>query len=395
MRRWLTGKALTAVLLLIVSFVTLEVALRAYLAYKVGPSTLLYGLGFERIQLLTPSEAAQQEAQSKMHSVMFHENAVANYSKYFPHQLRYDHDENGNVFTVGINSSGFRGKEFDQEKKTGVIRVVTLGASSTFGYGDRDNETYPHYLEEFLNGRCRNRSVEVINLGIPHLTGDNIYSLFIAEALPLKPDVVTFYEGVNDSERVQDSAAMRAVLKMVRDHLVLVEFVASLRERTAREFSDQDFRRHLEGKVEHFLTNLARLQQESQKRDIVFIVASQQTKSLMVRRQQIKGITYDQEAHMVRAKLREGKKLTANELYFLTHSALMDAERDWAAMNRVPFVDVIRALDQDRDVLVSWVHLTPKGNRMIAAALAEEIQNHTCLHPNPSSLVKASEDQRQ
>jgi hypothetical protein len=40
----------------------------------------------------------------------------------------------------------------------------------------------------------------------------------------------------------------------------------------------------------------------------------------------------------------------------------------------VPFVDVVKALDQDRDVLVSWVHLSPRGNRMIADAFAEEIK---------------------
>ena len=32
-----------------------------------------------------------------------------------------------------------------------MIRIVTLGASSTFVFHDRDNETYPYYLEQILN----------------------------------------------------------------------------------------------------------------------------------------------------------------------------------------------------------------------------------------------------
>jgi hypothetical protein len=44
----------------------------------------------------------------------------------------------------------------------------------------------------------------------------------------------------------------------------------------------------------------------------------------------------------------------------------------------VPFADIVSALDRDRDVLVSWVHVTPRGNRLIAEAYAREILPRTC-----------------
>jgi len=40
------------------------------------------------------------------------------------------------------------------------------------------------------------------------------------------------------------------------------------------------------------------------------------------------------------------------------------------------FVNAIKKTDDDRDVLVSYVHLSKKGNRMVAEAFAEEIMKY-------------------
>jgi len=55
---------------------------------------------------------------------------------------------------LSINSHGFRGKEFSIAKPDDVIRVLTLGASSTFGFFNKDDETYPYLLEQRLNKLC-------------------------------------------------------------------------------------------------------------------------------------------------------------------------------------------------------------------------------------------------
>ena len=116
-------------------------------------------------------------------------------------QVRYC--QKGVSYVRGISCTRphlFRGRDFQTQKAPGVIRVVTLGASSTFGYYDRDEETYPFLLETLLNAESpESLRFEVINLGIPHLKMASIYQLFMAEALPLQPDIVTFYEGNNDA----------------------------------------------------------------------------------------------------------------------------------------------------------------------------------------------------
>lgn len=178
----------------LVSLLVLEVGFRAVLAFRVGPSVLYYGTRFQRQNV---------PAQTDNHTVMQHGNLQQGYTKFFPHELKVDHDPVTNeTFRISINSRGFRGGEIDETKKPGVTRIVTLGSSSTFGYYDRDNETYPYYLEQKLNkDSAATGRFEVINLGIPHLHSEEILALFYAEVIPLHPDVVTFYEGVNDAAR--------------------------------------------------------------------------------------------------------------------------------------------------------------------------------------------------
>ena len=65
--------------------------------------------------------------------------------------------------------------------------------------------------------------------------------------------------------------------------------------------------------------------------------------------------------------------LEADEVRLLVHYKLMTSLESWAKDNKVPFVDIIEKLDKDRDVLVSWVHLSPRGNQMIAEAFADKI----------------------
>ena len=108
------------------------------------------------------------------------------------------------------------------------------------------------------------------------------------------------------------------------------------------------------------------------------MAASQQAKSLTVSAEQIRGVTYAEEVEIVERVLNERGKLTAKQLYFLIHSRLMRSLEPWARENGVPLVDVIRLLDDDRSRLVSWVHLNPEANGIIADGLAGPILERTC-----------------
>jgi hypothetical protein len=369
------------------SLLLVEVGFRAVLAFRVGPSVLYYGTRFQRQNV---------SAATNNHTVMQHGNLQQGYTKFFPNELKVDHDPVTNeTFRVSINSQGFRGREIHLTKKPGVTRIVTLGSSSTFGYYDRDNETYPNYLEQKLNQEAEATGrIEVINLGIPHLHSEEILALFYAEAIPLHPDVVTFYEGVNDAARgnpiveegdrknpaqrqkQSEITPLKAVYGMVRDHLITVAFIDSIRQNMIAEptFNRGQVERHMTGTSEHFIGNIEKLYQECRRRGIIFVALKQQAKSHMIKEADMKSLTYAQEVEMIKNKLEKEGAIKPRELHLLTHSVLTTDLERWATSNRVPFVNVQKVLDQDRDVLMSWVHLSPRGNRMIADALAEEIR---------------------
>jgi hypothetical protein len=374
----------TLLVSLLVSFLVIEIGFRVALAFQVGPRILFYGTPFHWKKVPAAAPAGSP--------VRIRGNIQEGYTKYFPNESKVHRDPvTGEWFKVSINKRGFRGGEINEAKKPGVTRIITLGASSTFGYFDRDDETYPYYLEQKLNedpgdfGRF-----EVINLGIPHLRSEQILALFYAEAISLQPDVVTFYEGSNDAYRGNPSENMsqsenttqnqkqppitplEIAYRFIRSHLITVAFIHDIIAEPT--FNRRRVERHMTGTSEHFIGNIDRLYQECQRRGIIFVALKQQAKSLMVKEEDVRSVTYMQEAQMVKDKLEKEGSIKMTELHFLTHSLLTTNLENWATSNHVPFVDVQKLLDQDRDVLVSWVHLSPRGNRMIADALGKEIK---------------------
>jgi lysophospholipase L1-like esterase len=379
-------------------FLFAEALARAYFATEVGPGVLLYGTPWSRHQQRFDPKGTRARVAEEVSTVAFHENVTSGYSKYHPDERLFDRDEFGTRFDVAINSHGFRGRDFQSAKRPGVIRIVTLGASSTFGFRSPDHQTYPVVLEEILNSALAAGAVhapsmpvtgfEVINLGIPHLTSDQIYSLFVEEGLPLRPDFVTFYEGINDAawRKPPETSTQRTkqavkavpfanqVFRALRARLLTVALIGSLTSDSTISYSTEGFHAYREGKRERFIGNLQRLADVSRQNGIQLIVASQSATSLEFRREQLKASTYYGEQAALSEKLAAGQ-VHAREANLLIHRELMDAEREWAIANRVPYADVITAMDGSRQSLITWVHLDAAGNRLVASVLSKTILN--------------------
>jgi len=385
------------IIVLCIPFLFLELLVRFYAATQVGPRVLLYGTTFSRHQeQFDPIGAEMRKAQEES-TVRFHENARGTYSKYYPNQKLIDRDEFGNKIDVRINSRGFRGKDFEITKEPDVIRIITLGASSTFGFKEHDDKTYPRYMEQLLNealptlgAKWHGKSIkrfEVINLGVPHLRTEEILSLFVNEGLEINADFVTFYEGINDAARTEPPAtwteeskqAIKAipfanhVFRQARSRLLSVAFIGMLITQYRTDYSDREVQVHRLGKKEHFIANLQRIQEACKQKNIKFIIANQQATNMEETREKLRGLTYEQEQAIVRKKLSETGRLNGRDVAFLMHKELMDAEREWAIAANIPYVDVIDAMDLSRQNLVSWVHLNAAGNRIVASAIAKEI----------------------
>ncbi|HNR35463.1 MAG TPA: SGNH/GDSL hydrolase family protein [Candidatus Hydrogenedentes bacterium] len=98
------------------------------------------------------------------------------------------------------NNHGFRDRDIGVPKPLGVTRLLCIGGSTT-EEGATNETTYPKRLEKMLQAHFGgNQSVEVFNCGISGLTTSG-HLARLADYLAIEPDLLVFYEGVNDIHR--------------------------------------------------------------------------------------------------------------------------------------------------------------------------------------------------
>lgn len=124
---------------------------------------------------------------------------------------------------------------------------------------------------------------------------------------------------------------------------------------------------------EEFFLALDRIRTLCQENGIRFVICRQQAKSLSVRRDDLRGLTYAQERERVQQTLDADGELPPPSVWFLAHARIMERVPEWAERTGAGYADGIGALDENRDQLLSWVHLSPRGNEILADALADEL----------------------
>jgi len=95
-------------------------------------------------------------------------------------------------------------------------------------------------------------------------------------------------------------------------------------------------------------------------------------------REMLAGVTYEEEVVRVREKQESGAVMSDNEVSLLIHNELMQDLRTWTVRNNIHLVDMIKVLNQHRQYLLTWVHLHPEANKMIANAWANTILRQAC-----------------
>lgn len=87
---------------------------------------------------------------------------------------------------VVVNRDGLRGRPTGP-KPPGMLRILALGDSFTFGVGAQEDETWPSRLEAIL--RQRGVRAEVLNAGAPGFGVPDEAAWYAAWGVPLQPDV--------------------------------------------------------------------------------------------------------------------------------------------------------------------------------------------------------------
>ena len=121
------------------------------------------------------------------------------------------HNEENTSFAVSTNSDGLRiihrSDRFEER-----LRIMTLGCSTTFGWGVADSETYPARLQHYLT-EAGYGNVEVVNAGQPGYTsfqGDWLWDSLLDD---YNPDVVLIGYIVQDARKAAYSDKSQAILQ--------------------------------------------------------------------------------------------------------------------------------------------------------------------------------------
>src|SRR2546426_1602624 len=328
--------------------------------------------------------------------VEWNANQQNGYTKFFPNTTRHMMVR-GRVTGMNINSSGFRSRhDFLNPKPPGVLRIATLGGSSTFGYEDEDEETYPYILEQTLRTWYPGRRIEVLNLGIPQLRMENILALAATELPSLQPDLITFYEGYNDAMmpkrrsdagivyRVKDwfyfhSVGWRVVHSRIRAVYMRVtgwlnrDLISThgldlpiTLDRTRVEAVRSAMRREFAGQLAQLADLAARLN--------ATLILVTQTMTWHNVNEASPWPTYEEEVAAIARQYDHDGVLSARDAVLLAHADLQTELRTLAAARTLLLVDGIRLLDVDRRAnMASPVHLTPTGNQRLAMGIADAI----------------------
>lgn len=122
---------------------------------------------------------------------------------------------------VQINSLGLRDFEVSRSKQPGVLRIVCLGDSVTFGHGALMEDTYPKQLERMIRDRAPSAKVEALNFGVPSYNTASEIAFLKERGVTFAPDVVVLEFTVdNDAETVYFTTPVRSgVINKLKDRL--------------------------------------------------------------------------------------------------------------------------------------------------------------------------------
>lgn len=179
------------------------------------PSIYEWNLEFVRTVLcdsnrsLHPYLAEQFKALDEVY--VFEPTDAAPYPTY--RFLRNAHYPSGLI----TNSYGWRGADVSLNKPAGRVRIAFVGASTTAD-AHGDPFSYPEYVGRWLREWALRRhpsiSVDVINAGREGILSNSIAAIVRQELVPLRPDVVVYYEGANQFWPA--SFAARPVVQILR-----------------------------------------------------------------------------------------------------------------------------------------------------------------------------------
>ncbi len=187
-----------------------------------------------------------------------------------------------------VKAINFRGKtKTPRDKPAGMLRLLTVGGSNTFGDGiDREEQTFSGVLEQRLN--ARGVAAEVLNAGVCGYNSTQCMVLLKKHALSYRPDIVILYLMRNDIYagqarytfrelwRKANSPAARLRRQLQHSYLynAFAAVIVAARERTRQQWWDPGLWRDANPPAD-FAANLREMIRDSRRAGAKVVVVSE------------------------------------------------------------------------------------------------------------------------
>ncbi len=363
----------------------------AVLCFEVGARVLLWALNDRNPYYLVFGFAHDPSPGT-------HAELRDGYSKFTPGVTKWQ-KEKERTLEIQINANGFRGaRDFESPKPAGRYRIAALGGSSTFGYHNADDETWPVQLERLLRRAYPDRDVEVMNFGMPHARTDHIVALARAELPPLEPDLLLLYAGWNDASSPEGPAYRNRVYGL-KDwlffHSTGYRLVAPVLKQTyyglaGRMGADpvglptlilpvlrppEEVLRLRTEITERVVGNVEQLLEAARELDAELMLVSQSATLRFVRTSSLFGETnsYADEIEIIERALDESGGIPGMDAALLVHRDVQRSLRALAEREELGFADGLSRLEADRGLMRTYVHLKPLGNLWLAETIRDAI----------------------
>jgi|CXWL01.1.fsa_nt_gi lysophospholipase L1-like esterase len=282
----------------------------------------------------------------------------------------------GSRRNVQINRLGFRGQEPQIPKPEGLLRMVALGDSTTFGMeaGDDDAVWVSRLVTELT--RSSSRQFDAINGGVPGYTLADSITLLHDRIVPLEPDIIIVNQVATDiaaharrqfgsSARQSDSAAPLSAFFEERSLLLNLLKVNST-PLTARWLSPRRHDSLDEGGVTQYEQQLTALVEECRRREWRAVLCT-------APRSFGDSSAPSNQFELAASSLANNPALTLAGLNaaFDRYNA---AVREVAQRTDTPLIDLDRDVPRRADYFADAVHLNDAGHKLVGRVVAREIR---------------------
>ena len=279
-----------------------------------------------------------------------------------------------------INSNGFRGKEFNKIKNK--KRIITFGGSTTIGLESPDEKTYPSQLEKLLSKN--NYNYEVINMGFGSKSINYVKNLFFTEAYKYKPDVIIIYSNRNSlmydgsfvEPKIINSNYLIKSNYFLQDNIMTYRLMFKIYKRLINLNLKSGYVRSpisSKGVSENYLKygytdSLKEIIEFSEKNYIKVILVKQ----AYYFKENIFGFIEKYNNSELLEKYKQGffkKNFNLDEevIFWSLMGSILNRNLDNLKIyNNVVVVDPILNLVKEEDNFTDYLHLTPKGNFVLA-----------------------------